>query len=86
MANEGQKDSEIANQIFKDELAVLARADTILANFNLDQRQMLVEYKNLRDGFEQLLRTSIRISKAGDRAQRKLLKFKELMDTFRDSE
>lgn len=86
MASEELRDSDSAEQIFKEEYAALQQADKVLGNASADLRSMYVEYKKLRDAYENLLRTTVRISKAGDRAQKKLLKFKELMDTFRDSE
>lgn len=86
MTDQEPKVPDATEQIFKDEIALLARADKALNDPNPELRKIYVEFKVLRDGFEKLLETSMRIAKAGDRAQKKLLKYKELMDTLRDTE
>ncbi len=49
-----------------------------------DLRSMLIEYMKLTEAYDKLLKTTVRISKMGDKAQKKLIKYKELMDTLRN--
>jgi len=51
-----------------------------------DMRGLLIEYMKITESYEKLLKTAVRISKMGDKAQKKLIKYKELMDTLRNIE
>ena len=73
-----------SKQVFKEYYEMLDKANEIKNNPEMPQRAIMIEYMKLTEGFEKLLKTSVRISKMGDKAQKKLFKYKELMDTLRN--
>jgi len=73
-------------EIFTDYFVVLNTAKNFPAKGEQNSRAILVEYMKLTESFEKLLKTAVRISRMGDKAQKKLLKYKELMDTLRNIE
>jgi hypothetical protein len=73
-----------SKQVFKEYYTMLAKANEVKNNPEMPQRAIMIEYMKLTEGFEKLLKTSVRISKMGDKAQKKLFKYKELMDTLRN--
>ncbi len=84
--SEGRKPKNETEEVFAEYFAALEKADQVKANPDLPQRAMLMEYMELAEKFEQLLKTSVRIAKLGDKAQKKLMKYKELLDTLRNIE
>jgi len=75
-----------SKQVFSEYYELLEKAERIKGNTEIPQRALMIEYMQLVEGFEKLLKTSVRIAKMGDKAQKKLFKYKELMDTLRDFE
>ncbi len=73
-------------EIFTEYFDILDKAKELPQKSGLDSRGILIEYMKLTESYEKLLKTSVRISRMGDKAQKKLLKFKELMDTLRNIE
>ena len=73
-------------EIFKDYFTILENAKNYPAKGEQNSRAILVEYMKMTESFEKLLKTAVRISRMGDKAQKKLLKYKELMDTLRSIE
>jgi len=73
-----------AKQVFSEYYEMLEKANRVKNNPEMPQRAIMIEYMQLVEGFEKLLKTSVRIAKMGDRAQSKLLRYKELMDTLRN--
>lgn len=71
-------------QIFSEYFTFLEKANAIKQNYELPQRTLQIEYMQLVESYEKLLKTAVRISKLGDKAQKKLMKYKELMDTLRN--
>ena len=70
-------------EIFAEYYELLDKAKKIPQKSEQNARAILVEYMQLTESFEKLLKTAVRISRMGDKAQKKLLKYKELMDTLR---
>ena len=79
-----RKPKNEAEEVFAEYFVSLERADKVKANPDVPQRTMLMEYSQLADDFEKLLKTTIRISKLGDKAQKKLMKYKQVMDALRN--
>jgi hypothetical protein len=75
-----------SKKIFKEYYQILDKANQIKKETDISQRSLMIEYMQLAESFEKLLTTSVRIAKMGDKAQQKLLKFKELMDTLKNFE
>ncbi len=85
MSEQNQKLDE-TEQIFTEFFAVLEKANQVKANQNMPAQAMMIAYMQLAESFENLLKTSVRIARLGDKAQKKLMKYKELMDTLRSLE
>lgn len=83
-----QNNSELSEQelIFKEDLDFLNKANHVAKQFNMEAGQLMIEYQMLKERYEKLLKTSIRIAKMGDRAQKKLIRFKELLNTLKNIE
>ena len=73
-----------SKQVFKEYYELLDKANEVKSNPEMPQRAVMIAYMQLAEGFEKLLKTSVRISKMGDKAQMKLFRYKELMDTLRN--
>ncbi len=71
-------------QTFKEDFAFLEKIKKIKANKNIDSLMLTIEYNVLADRYFKLLKNAVRIAKTGDKAQKKLLRYKELMDTMRN--
>ncbi|MCF8259431.1 MAG: hypothetical protein K9J12_01540 [Melioribacteraceae bacterium] len=70
--------------IFQEYYESQSRAERIAKWHDIDRDQLMVEYQMLKENYDKLLKTAARISKLGDKAQQKLLKYKDLMDTLRN--
>ena len=73
-------------QVFSEYFELLEKVNEIKNNPEMPQRAIMVSYMQLAEGFEKLLKTSVRIAKMGDKAQMKLFRYKELIDTLRNFE
>lgn len=73
-----------SKQVFGEYYELLEKANSIKSNPDMPQRAIMIEYMQLAEGFEKLLKTSVRIARMGDKAQAKLFRYKELMDTLRN--
>jgi hypothetical protein len=73
-------------EIFTEYYDILNKAKELPKKGEQNSRIVLIEYMKLTESYEKLLKTAVRISRMGDKAQKKLLKFKELMDTLRNIE
>ncbi len=73
-------------EIFTEYFDILNKAKELPQKGEQNSRAILIEYMKLTESYEKLLKTAVRISRMGDKAQKKLLKFKELMDTLRNIE
>lgn len=71
-------------QTFKEDYAFLERIKKVKANKDIDPLMLTMEYNVLAEKYSKLLKNAVRISKMGDKAQKKLIKYKELMDTMRN--
>ncbi|MBV6511846.1 MAG: hypothetical protein FMNOHCHN_01332 [Ignavibacteriaceae bacterium] len=71
---------------FIEHFEMIEKAKAVSSSIPNDIRKLIVEYMKLTESYEKLLKTTIRISKMGDKAQKKLIKYKELMDTLRNIE
>lgn len=85
MANEKMTLDE-NEAVFTEHFEKLAEAKKYPEKGENNSRTVLVEYMKLTEAYEKLLKTAVRISRMGDKAQKKLLKYKELMDTLRNIE
>ncbi|MBK7866569.1 MAG: hypothetical protein IPJ75_06000 [Ignavibacteriales bacterium] len=70
-------------EIFSEFFAMVANAKEYPQRGETNARAVLIEYMKLTESYEKLLKTSVRISKMGDKTQKKLLKYKELVDSLR---
>lgn len=82
--NRQKEKQELSEQekIFREDLEFIKKANHVAKQYNMEQPQLMIEYKMLKERYEKLLKTAIRIAKMGDKAQKKLLKFKELLNTL----
>ena len=71
-------------QSFKSEIDFLEKIKKIKASRDIDPVILMVEYQVLAEKYTKLLKNALRIAKMGDKAQKKLIKYKELMDTMRN--
>jgi hypothetical protein len=71
-------------QTFKEDFAYLEKIKKVKASKDIEPLMLMVEYQVLAEKYSKLLKNAVRISKMGDKAQKKLMKYKELMDTMRD--
>ncbi len=78
------KQLDETEEIFIEYFEVLDKANEVKNNPELPQRALTIEYHKLTESFEKLLKTSVRISKLGDKAQKKLMKYKKLIDAFKN--
>ena len=81
MATEQLDETE---QTFKEDFDFLEKIKKVKNNKDIDPLMLMVEYRVLSEKFAKLLKNAVRISKMGDKAQKKLIKYKELMDTMRN--
>jgi|GEM_PF-2344460 hypothetical protein len=70
-------------EIFSDYFAIVAKAKEYPQRGETNPRAIMIEYMRLTESYEKLLKTSVRISKMGDKTQKKLLKYKELVDSLK---
>lgn len=75
------EDTELA---FKEEFAFLEKVNKIKADSTLNPMILKAEYGRLAEKYAQLLKNAVRIAKMGDKAQKKLIKYKDLLDTMRN--
>ena len=80
------KPKDETEEIFSEYYEVLEKAERVKSNPEMPQRAIMIEYMQLSEAFGKLLKTAVRISKLGDKAQKKLLKYKEVMDALRNIE
>lgn len=85
MADKKRKLDE-TEEIFKEYYDYLDRIEAVKGDLGMEQRKIFVEFLQLSDRYEKLLKTAVRISRLGDKAQQKLMKYKEVMDTLRNVE
>lgn len=71
-------------QTFKEDFDFLEKVKKIKNEKSIDPLMLMVEYRVLAEKYAKLLKNAVRISKMGDKAQKKLIKYKELMDTMRN--
>ncbi len=71
-------------QIFSEYFEALNKANEVKQNTSIPQTALMIQYMQLAESYEKLLKTSVRVAKLGDKAQHKLMKYKELLDTFRN--
>ena len=70
-------------KIFSEDIEFVKKANHVSKQFNMDSGQLMIEYQMLKERYEKLLKTSVRIAKMGDKAQKKLMKYKELLSTLK---
>jgi len=73
-------------QAFTEFYEFLDRAKAFPQKGEQNARAILIEYMMLAESYEKLLKTTVRMARMGDKAQKKLLKYKELLDTLRSIE
>jgi hypothetical protein len=71
-------------QTFADDFAFLEKVKRIKSQKDIDILVLTQEYNILAEKYGKLLKNAVRIAKNGDKAQKKLIKYKELMDTMRN--
>lgn len=65
---------------FKEEKDFLNRIKKVKSKKDADLLFLKIEYNILAENYEKLLKSTILISKTGDKAQKKLLKYKEILE------
>ena len=70
--------------VFKEDFAFLERIKKVKSEKNIDPVILTMEYNVLAEKYSKLLKSTVRIARMGDKAQKKLIKYKELMDTMRN--
>ena len=78
------KQRDESEEVFKEYYDALQRIENVKVNPGMEPRQMLMEYMMLAESYEKLLKTAVRVAKLGDKAQKKLMKYKEVMDALRN--
>jgi hypothetical protein len=73
-------------QTFKEYFDFLAKIEKVKSQPELNPVLLRAEYLFLADQFAKLLKDAVRISRNSDKAQKKLLKYKDLIDTLRNME
>lgn len=73
-------------QTFKEEFDFLEKIEKVKSQPDLNPVLLRAEYIFLANQFEKLLKDAVRISRNSDKAQKKLLKYKDLIDTLRNME
>ncbi len=71
------KDPDVASNVFKKEFNILEKSKKILGKRNIPRRDLLNEFVCLRNEYEKLLRTVVKITGLSDRSQKKLLEDNE---------
>jgi hypothetical protein len=71
-------------QTFAEDFAFLEKIKKIKSQKDIDILELTLEYNILAEKYGKLLKNAVRIAKNGDKAQKKLIKYKELMDTMRN--
>ncbi|MHC1737472.1 MAG: hypothetical protein AB9882_05635 [Ignavibacteriaceae bacterium] len=80
----GNSQLDSSQEVFKDDFEFLEKVKKVKAKKNIDPLILFVEYNILADKYAKLLKNTVRIAKMSDLAQKKLVKYKELMDTLRN--
>ncbi|MBN8547339.1 MAG: hypothetical protein J0L60_14495 [Ignavibacteria bacterium] len=81
--NTDKTELDDTEEIFAEFFAVVANAKELPNRGQQDPRLLMIEYMKLTESMEKLLKTSVRIAKMSDKSQKKLLKYKELVDSLR---
>ena len=71
-------------QTFAEDFAFFEKVKKIKSQKDIDILVLTQEYNILAEKYGKLLKNAVRIAKNGDKAQKKLIKYKELMDTMRN--
>lgn len=79
-----QKKLDETEQIFSEYFDAREKANAVKENSALPPQALSIEYARLLDNYEKLLKLAVRISRLGDKAQNKLMKYKEVFDTMRE--
>lgn len=84
--SEEKKQYGETKKVFLEYYIALDKANSIKENPSIPQTSLMIEYMQLVESYEKLLKTTVRISKLGDMAQNKLMKYKELIETLSNLE
>ncbi len=71
-------------RIFQEDIQFAKKAKHVAKQYNLEAGALMVEYKMLVERYDKLLKTTLRIAKIGDKAQKKLIRYKELLETLQN--
>ncbi|MBK7868248.1 MAG: hypothetical protein IPJ75_15380 [Ignavibacteriales bacterium] len=80
------KELDETEQTFKEEFDFLDKIEKVKSQPDMNPVLLRAEYIFLADRFAKLLKDAVRISRNSDKAQKKLLKYKDLIDTLRNME
>ncbi len=80
------KELDETEQTFKEEFEFLEEIEKVKSQPDINPVLLKAEYTLLADRFTKLLKDAVRISRNSDKAQKKLLKYKDLIDTLRNLE
>lgn len=71
--------------VFKEFFDQAESSDNFTKKMNQIPADILaVEYLKLLEKYKKLLKASVKMAKIGDRAQKKLIKFKEMVDKIKE--
>jgi hypothetical protein len=71
-------------QTFKEDYAFLEKIKKVKSKKDIDPLELTIEYNVLAEKYYKLLKNAVRIARNGDKTQKKLIKYKELIDTMRN--
>lgn len=80
------KQLDETEQTFKEDFDFLEKIEKVKSQPEMNPVLLRAEYMFLADQFTKLLKDAVRISRNSDKAQKKLLKYKDLIDTLRNME
>ncbi|MBK6679972.1 MAG: hypothetical protein IPG53_08065 [Ignavibacteriales bacterium] len=80
------KELDETEQTFKEEFDFLDKIEKVKSQPDMNPVLLRTEYIFLANQFAKLLKDAVRISRNSDKAQKKLLKYKDLIDTLRNME
>lgn len=75
-----------AEKIFRDDFLFIERTKKVVSKQEIDLIELRIEYNVLAEKYAQLLKNAVRIARMGDKAQKKLIRIKEKLDSGSQSE
>ncbi|MBN8545326.1 MAG: hypothetical protein J0L60_04250 [Ignavibacteria bacterium] len=72
-------------KVFQEYFAQLEDAEKVKELLgNINREEISLEYMKLLESYKKLLKSVVKLAKLGDRAQARLIKYKEMIDKIKD--